>query len=67
MKFFDTWRRHIPPDKLNAYRSLIDEGRIRDVHVTYVRPIEETIVEYEAEDPHEMILEELKRRCSYGD
>ena len=59
----DTWTRHIPPNKLAAYKQLLDEGQIRDPHVTYVRDVGLTIVEYESDYTHTHILDELAKRC----
>ena len=58
----DTWKRHIPPEKLTAYKQLIDAGKIKDVKVTYSRRTGVTSVEYYAESTHEMILEEMRKR-----
>ena len=58
----DTWKRHIPPEKLAAYKQLIEEQQIRKHHVIYDRNTGSTTVEYYAIAPHEWILEELKRR-----
>ena len=62
----DTWKRHIPPEKLTAYKQLIDAGKIKDVKVTYSRRTGVTSVEYYAESTHEMILEQLKERSENG-
>ena len=58
----DTWKRHIPPEKLAAYKQLIEEQQIRKHHVIYDRNTGSTTVEYYAIAPHEWILEELKKR-----
>ena len=60
----DTWKRHIPNDKLYAYNQIINEGMITNNHVVYERKTEITTVEYESEKPHEWIREKMKRRCS---
>ena len=62
VKCVDYWTVQIPPEKLNAYRQLIEEGQIRKHHVIYKRGTGRTVVEYYAIAPHEWILEELKRR-----
>jgi hypothetical protein len=64
IKCIDYWPEHIPPEKLAAYKQLIDEGQIRKHHVIYNRTAGSTTVEYYAIAPHEWILEELKRRAS---
>lgn len=60
----DIWKRHIPPDKLNAYKQLIEEGQITKHHVLYNLTNGSTAVEYYAIAPHEWILEELRRRSA---
>lgn len=62
MRYTDTWKRHIPPEKLAAYRQLIDEGIIRNQHVIYARKEQITIVEYDSELNHQDVLNELKKR-----
>ena len=64
MRCKDTWHRHIPPDKLSAYKQLLSEKIITDPYVVFVRSTNTTIVEYESQLAHEWILEEMKRRCS---
>ena len=59
----DIWKRHIQPEKLDAYKQLIDEGQIQKHHVIYNRNRGSTTVEYYSIAPHEWILEELRRRC----
>lgn len=62
MRCKDTWTRHIPPEKLAAYKQLIDEGVIRNQHVIYARKERITIVEYDSELDHQDVLNELKKR-----
>lgn len=62
MRCKDTWTRHIPPEKLAAYKQLIDEGIIRNQHVIYARKKRITIVEYDSELNHQDVLNELKKR-----
>lgn len=64
MRYCDTWKRHIPPEKLKAYRSLIDSGEIQVQRVAYAREQKVTVVEYDAISPHEWVLEELKKRSN---
>lgn len=59
----DTWKEHISPVKLAAYRQLIDIGLIKNPKVTYNRTTKITTVEYAADHPHEWILQELKKRA----
>ena len=59
----DIWKKHIPPEKLAAYKQLIDEGQILKHHVIYERGSGRTVVEYFSIAPHERILEELAKRC----
>ena len=62
MPVVDYWPMRIPPDKLAAYKQLIEEGQIRKHHVTYDKTTGATIVEYYSNQPLEWIHEELKRR-----
>jgi len=62
IKCVDYWPEQIPPEKLEAYRQLIEEGQIRKHHVIYDRTTGSTTVEYYAIAPHEWILDELKKR-----
>ena len=64
IKCVDYWPEQIPPEKLEAYRQLIEEGQIRKHHVIYDRTTSSTTVEYYAIAPHEWILEELRRRSA---
>ena len=63
IKCTDIWKDHIPPDKLAAYKQLIDEGQILKHHVLYSRRTGVTVVEYSSTVPHEWIREELRKRC----
>lgn len=58
----DVWKRHIPDNKLDAYKSMIDDGHIQNHRVIYDRSAGSTTVEYYSIAPHEWILEELKKR-----
>jgi hypothetical protein len=58
----DVWPVHIPDNKLDAYRELIDEGQIRDVHVTYHCATGITTVKYRADMTQDEIRQELRRR-----
>ena len=62
IKCVDYWPNQIPPEKLEAYRQLIEEKQIRKHHVIYDQDTGSTAVEYYAIAPHEWILEELRRR-----
>ena len=62
IKCVDFWPCHIPPEKLAAYKQLIEEQQIRKHHVIYDRNTCSTTVEYYAIAPHEWILEEMKKR-----
>lgn len=64
IKCVDYWPGQIPPEKLEAYRQLIEEQQIRKHHVIYNRTAGSTTVEYYAIAPHEWILNELRRRSS---
>lgn len=60
IKCVDYWPEHIPPEKMAAYKQLIEEGQIRKHHVIYNREAGSTTVEYYAIAPHEWILEEMR-------
>jgi hypothetical protein len=60
----DYWPKYIAPEKLAAYKQLIEEKQIRKHHVIYDRNTGSTTVEYYAIAPHEWILEELRRRSA---
>lgn len=62
IKCVDYWPDDIPPEKLEAYRQLIEEKQIRKHHVIHDRDAGSTTVEYYAIAPHEWILDELKKR-----
>lgn len=62
IKCIDYWPEKIPPEKLEAYRQMIQEGQIRKQHVIYNRESGSTTVEYYAIAPHEWILEQMKER-----
>ena len=62
IKCVDYWPCHIPPEKLAAYKQLIEEGQIRKHHVIVNQTAGSTTVEYYATIPHEWIREELKKR-----
>ena len=61
IKCVDFWPEQIPPDKLRAYKTLIQAGLIMKHHVVYNRHAGTTTVEYYSTIPHEWILEELKK------
>jgi hypothetical protein len=62
IKCVDHWPGKIPPEKIAAYKALIDEGQIRKHHVLVNRATGATTVEYYAIAPHEWIREELRKR-----
>ena len=62
IKCIDYWPEMIPPEKLAAYKALIDDGQIRAHHVLVNRHTGASTIEYYAAAPHEWILEELKKR-----
>lgn len=61
MLYSDTWTRHIPDNKLAAYKSLIDSGMIRIRRVVYARKQKVTVVQYDSDETHEKIKGELRR------
>ena len=62
IKCTDVWQGIIPPEKLAAYKQLIEEGQILKHQVLYNRSSGTTVIEYFATVPHEWILEEMKKR-----
>lgn len=60
----DYWPVKIPPEKLVAYKRLLDEGQITRPKVTYNRGKGSTLVTYQANQPHEWVLERLKEIAS---
>lgn len=66
IKCVDFWPCHIPPEKLAAYKQLIEEGQIRKPDVIYNSRTGSTSVEYYAIAPHEWILKQLKERSENG-
>ena len=62
IKCVDFWPGQIPPEKLQIYKEMIQEGQIRKHHVIYNREAGSTTVEYYAIAPHEWILEEMRKR-----
>ena len=62
IKCVDYWPCYIPPEKLNAYKQLIEEGQIMNHHVIVNRQAGSTTVEYYSTIPHEWIIEELRKR-----
>lgn len=61
MHYSDTWNRHIPDNKLAAYKSLIDSDEINILVVMYYRNERKTVVEYESNKTHKEILNKLKK------
>lgn len=62
MYCMDTWNRHIPDNKLSAYKQLMEENLITVDQVTYYREQKTTVVQYSSSHPHEWILEQLRER-----
>lgn len=62
IKCIDYWPGHIPPNKLEAYKQLIEEKQIQKHHVIMNRNSGSTTVEYYSTVPHEWILDELRKR-----
>lgn len=62
IKCIDYWPGHIPQDKLDAYKQLIEENQIQKHHVIMNRNSGSTTVEYYSTVPHEWILDELRKR-----
>ena len=62
IKCVDFWPSGIPPEKLAAYKQMIDEGQIIKHHVLVNKRTHATTVEYFANMPHEWVREELAQR-----
>lgn len=62
IKCVDYWPGRIPPEKLEIYRQMIEEGQIRKHHVIVNRNTGVTVVEYYAIAPHEWIRQQMKER-----
>lgn len=62
IKCIDYWPGHIPQNKLEAYKQLIEEKQIQKHHVIMNRNSGSTTVEYYSTVPHEWILDELRKR-----
>lgn len=62
IKCIDYWPGHIPPNKLEAYKQLIEEKQIQKHHVIMNRNSGSTTVEYYSTVPHEWIMDELRKR-----
>ena len=62
IKCIDYWPGHIPQNKLDAYKQLIEENQIQKHHVIMNRNSGSTTVEYYSTVPHEWILDELRKR-----
>jgi hypothetical protein len=67
IKCVDFWPVQIQPEKLAAYKQLIEEGQILKHHVIVNGRSGSTSVEYYAIAPHEWILEQLKERSKACD
>lgn len=48
---------------MNAYKELIAEGQISDLHIIYNTNTGATCIEYRSIAPHEWIRKELMRRA----
>lgn len=57
----DYWKEKIPQQKLLAYKVMIDEGQITKPDVKYNKSTGATLVSYLANQPHEWVLERLKK------
>lgn len=64
MRCKDTWRKTVPANKLMAYKQLLDEGVIENIHITYIKSTKETVFEYDSDLDHTDVLTELAKRVS---
>ena len=67
IKCVDYWPTQMPQRSMRAYKQMVSEGQILGHHVTYNRTTGTTLVEYYANQPHEWIRSELKRRAEIGE
>lgn len=66
IKCIDYWPGHIPPEKLAAYKQMIEEGQIQKHHVIVNRNTGSTTVEYYSTIPAEWVREELKKKSNHA-
>ena len=59
----DYWPTQIRPEKMAAYKQLIAEGQISDLHIVYNKNTGATCIEYRSIAPHEWIRKELMHRA----
>ena len=64
MRCKDTWRKKVPANKMMAYKQLLDEGVIENIHITYIKSTKETVFEYDSDQDHDDVLKELAKRVS---
>ena len=58
----DYWPRGISREKLAAYRQMMDEGQLADLHGIFNKSFGSLLIFYFANQPHEWVLEALARR-----
>lgn len=61
MHYCDTWKRHIPREKLAAYKKLREDGVIKNAHATYARRPKITVVEYDSNLSRQDLIEMMRR------
>ena len=62
----DYWPDGIPEEKLAIYKGLIADGLIQNQKVIYNRKNGSVIVEYDAQIPHEWILDHARAAVAQG-
>ena len=63
IKCVDFWPGQIPPEKLQIYKEMIQEGQIKKHSVIYNRSTGSTTVEYSAIAPHEWMIQNMRQRA----
>ena len=59
----DYWPIRIPSECLDAYAVMVREGQIVNQHVIHNGRTGTTLVEYDANQPHEWVRQELAKRA----
>ena len=63
IKCVDFWPGQIPPEKLQIYKEMIQEGQIKKHSVIYNRSTGSVTVEYSAIAPHEWMIQQMRQRA----
>lgn len=63
IKCVDFWPGQIPPEKMQIYKAMIQEGQIKKHSVIYNRSTGSVTVEYSAIAPHEWMIQQMRQRA----